>query len=99
MALAHAVGNKVEAAYRRGDLFDKRWRLMDDWSLSLDRVRRRTIERRRDAREGRMKKDLSNAVSMHREQGLYTGLGAARLHVKELQTIRTQTRWQSFVSA
>ncbi|MEI8397420.1 MAG: tyrosine-type recombinase/integrase [Rhodospirillaceae bacterium] len=32
MALAHAVGNKVEAAYRRGDLFEKRRRLMDDWS-------------------------------------------------------------------
>ncbi|MEI8396285.1 MAG: integrase arm-type DNA-binding domain-containing protein [Rhodospirillaceae bacterium] len=32
MALAHSVGNKVEAAYRRGDLFDKRRRLMDDWS-------------------------------------------------------------------
>ena len=28
MALAHVVGNKVEAAYRRGDLFDKRRRLM-----------------------------------------------------------------------
>ena len=28
MALAHAVGDKVEAAYRRGDLFDKRHRLM-----------------------------------------------------------------------
>ena len=24
MALAHAVGDKVEAAYRRGDLFEKR---------------------------------------------------------------------------
>jgi integrase len=33
MALAHAVGNKVEAAYRRGDLFDKRRRLMDDWAV------------------------------------------------------------------
>jgi integrase len=32
MALGHAVGDKVEAAYRRGDLFDKRRRLMDDWS-------------------------------------------------------------------
>jgi integrase len=32
MALAHAVGSKVEAAYRRGDLFEKRRRLMDDWS-------------------------------------------------------------------
>jgi integrase len=32
MALAHAVANKVEAAYRRGDLFDKRCRLMAAWS-------------------------------------------------------------------
>ena len=32
MALAHVVGNKVEAAYRRGDLFDKRRRLMQQWS-------------------------------------------------------------------
>ena len=23
MALAHTIGNKVEAAYRRGDLFDR----------------------------------------------------------------------------
>jgi integrase len=32
MALAHAVGDKVEAAYRRGDLFEKRRRLMADWA-------------------------------------------------------------------
>lgn len=32
MALAHAVGNKVEAAYRRGDLFEKRLAMMDDWA-------------------------------------------------------------------
>ena len=32
MALAHAVGSKVEAAYRRGDLFEKRRRLMDAWA-------------------------------------------------------------------
>jgi integrase len=32
MALAHAIGNKVEAAYRRGDLFDKRKQLMKDWA-------------------------------------------------------------------
>jgi integrase len=31
-ALSHTVGNKVEAAYRRGDLFDKRRRMMDDWA-------------------------------------------------------------------
>jgi integrase len=32
MALAHVVGDKVEAAYRRGDLFEKRRRLMNDWA-------------------------------------------------------------------
>lgn len=32
MALAHAVGDKVEAAYRRGDLFEKRKRMMTDWA-------------------------------------------------------------------
>lgn len=31
-ALAHSIGNKVEAAYRRGDLFDKRKPLMEDWA-------------------------------------------------------------------
>lgn len=33
MALAHTIGNKAEAAYRRGDLFEKRRRLMQDWAL------------------------------------------------------------------
>jgi integrase len=32
IALAHTVGNKVEASYRRGDLFEKRRRLMDAWA-------------------------------------------------------------------
>jgi integrase len=32
MALAHAVGNKVEAAYRRGDLFAKRRQLTAAWA-------------------------------------------------------------------
>jgi hypothetical protein len=32
MALAHTVGNKVEAAYRRGDLLAKRQQLMQDWA-------------------------------------------------------------------
>ena len=31
MALAHSIESKVERAYRRGDLFEKRRRLMDDW--------------------------------------------------------------------
>ncbi len=32
MALAHTVANKTEAAYLRGDLFDKRRALMDTWA-------------------------------------------------------------------
>jgi integrase len=32
MALAHSVGNKVEAAYRRGDLLEKRRNLMLAWA-------------------------------------------------------------------
>jgi integrase len=31
-ALAHAIESKVEAAYRRGDLFEKRRQLMADWA-------------------------------------------------------------------
>jgi integrase len=32
MALAHAVGSQVQRAYRRGDLFEKRRKLMADWA-------------------------------------------------------------------
>lgn len=38
MALAHTIGNKVEAAYRRGDLFEKRRRMMNDWANFCDTV-------------------------------------------------------------
>ena len=34
-ALAHVVQDKVEAAYARADLFERRRRLMDDWSAYL----------------------------------------------------------------
>lgn len=34
-ALAHTIGDKVEAAYRRGDLFEKRQRLMAGWAQFL----------------------------------------------------------------
>lgn len=36
MALAHVVAGKVEAAYRRGDLYDKRVQLMDAWAEFID---------------------------------------------------------------
>jgi integrase len=38
MALAHVVGDKTEAAYRRGDLLKKRERLMVDWAAYCGKV-------------------------------------------------------------
>lgn len=38
MALAHTIANKVEAAYRRGDLFEKRRHLMRDWGKFSGKV-------------------------------------------------------------
>jgi len=40
MALSHAIGDKVEAAYRRGDLLEKRVALMIDWASFLSSSRR-----------------------------------------------------------
>jgi len=39
MALAHAIASKVEAAYRRGDLFNKRRELMDAWAEYCGEIR------------------------------------------------------------
>ena len=39
-ALAHVVQNKVEAAYARSDLFERRRLLMDDWAAYLSGERR-----------------------------------------------------------
>jgi integrase len=38
MALAHAIGDKVEAAYRRGVLFEKRRRLMSEWAKYCEKA-------------------------------------------------------------
>lgn len=38
MALAHAIGNKVEEAYRRGELIEKRTRMMADWGRFVGTV-------------------------------------------------------------
>lgn len=35
-ALAHVVGDKVEAAYRRSDLFERRLKLMESWAAYCD---------------------------------------------------------------
>ena len=40
LGLAHVVQKRVEAAYRRTDLFERRRRLMDDWAVYLARERR-----------------------------------------------------------
>ena len=37
LALAHVSKDKVEAAYQRGDLFEKRRRLMEEWARFCDR--------------------------------------------------------------
>ena len=50
MALAHTIGNKVEAAYRRGDLLAKRSHLMQDWAqycFSCSELEERAIPLRR----------------------------------------------------
>lgn len=36
LALAHTEGDKVVAAYRRGDMFEKRRRMMNDWANFCD---------------------------------------------------------------
>jgi integrase len=43
MALAHTIRNQVEAAYRRGDLLEKRRQLMDDWANFCDHLIRGTV--------------------------------------------------------
>jgi integrase len=44
MALAHAIESKVEAAYRRGDLFEKRRQLLDDWARYCGAVPRAGVD-------------------------------------------------------
>ena len=41
MALAHVIQNKAEAAYRRGDLFEKRWKMMQEWADYVDPMKAR----------------------------------------------------------
>jgi integrase len=54
-ALAHVNSNKVEAAYARSDLFEKRKNLIEDWARYLSRDWPKTPRngRRRKLRQGR----------------------------------------------
>ena len=50
MALAHTVADKTEAAYRRGDLLEKRMRMMEAWSLycgNQPEAKKRVVQRTR----------------------------------------------------
>lgn len=38
MALAHTISSKVEAAYRRGDMFEKRRRMAESWAKYCDTI-------------------------------------------------------------
>ena len=46
MALAHTIESKVEAAYRRGDLFEKRRELMATWEAYVEKTENCTPGRR-----------------------------------------------------
>ncbi len=43
MALAHTIGNRVEAAYRRGDLLERRRRMMEDWQRNCESQQTRNV--------------------------------------------------------
>ena len=49
-ALAHVVGNQVEAAYARSDLFERRRQLMDDWEAYLADTHPQRPPKHRDPR-------------------------------------------------
>jgi integrase len=49
MALAHKIKNKVEAAYRRGDLFTKRRVLMAGWATYCNRAPTEVLPLRKSA--------------------------------------------------
>ncbi|MFB8831801.1 tyrosine-type recombinase/integrase [Azotobacter sp. CWF10] len=51
MALAHTLESKVEAAYNRGDLLDKRRALMEEWSAFLATYEREVVFKSMSAEE------------------------------------------------
>lgn len=42
-ALTHRISDKAEAAYRRGDQFEKRRKLMEAWATSCEPVTRGNV--------------------------------------------------------
>jgi integrase len=62
-ALAHIIGDKVEQAYRRGDLFEKRRRLMQQWATFCTTGAQQTKTNVTPLREARGKKILGRTVA------------------------------------
>ena len=60
-ALAHVIANKVEAAYRRGDLFDKRRELMQSWASYCGQKLRRGGKPKSNAVRARQLRQLRMA--------------------------------------
>jgi integrase len=51
MALAHVIPDKTEAAYRRGDLFEKRRKLMEAWAQHCAKTTAATVHNIKAARK------------------------------------------------
>lgn len=51
MALAHVIPDKTEAAYRRGDLFEKRRKLMEAWAQHCAKTGTATVRSIKSARK------------------------------------------------
>jgi integrase len=70
-ALAHAIDNKVEAAYRRGDLLKKRRELMETWATYCSRPQKAKRQHDRQASsELRPKAQLHTEGTEVRKPGL-----------------------------
>src|SRR5260370_39184731 len=100
MALAHAVGDKVEAAYRRGDLFEKWRRLMAEWASycnrpaasGRDKVVRMRVPGKRERRDKRSAVLLSGSSTPH-------PWGPSWERVEGMVHIATARYWLKFVHA
>jgi hypothetical protein len=74
-ALAHAIDNKVEAAYRRGDLLKKRRELMEAWAMYCAKPQKAKRQHDRGASSQlRPKTELHTKGTDVREPGLVSAL-------------------------
>jgi hypothetical protein len=58
MALAHTVSSKIEQAYRRGDMFERRRHMMAAWTTFCATPRGGITEQRRTIEATSLKTDL-----------------------------------------